>query len=1150
MATPNKAITSLDIRPEKLGELTAALETDLKNLHRQLGNPDDINQPALEKAVLQIMRDVPGDLTRDFDKQLIAEIKTDIARVLSEYAQHVKGRTPNEADISMLVDALILSLMKHQGVALAAKNVLDTNPAILDPKYQPLIKGGHISVIGHRMATLLTWGLSFITTNEYIREHIDKYGVRLSVDNEFAKALKKYASPAIAATFSQLVRIIKDEAEKIALHEKVPGIKGFFRAIGRPFTKKPDATDVVASDAIVKANRKMGVAMGSAAGLWVACKAVVVLMDAFSNLTGYATTQLKSEVVSEAVEKGKHDIAARSDAIRKKIAELHANEIAPPDLSAASTSTDVATVKFGKLVRKDIDDETGGTGVTRAAGAGPMAHAKMYMYEDKQVSRAYLEMDAQAIMDDASARGKSMTLPRATEQAKLRSEFLKVINDAGVASNSVSLPGEISATMEAKFTKVDHLLDDIGKLMGPGHLNPESDQGDLEKEFTAMTDKIQEISAILNKELPKDVNADLARYNALNQRLAEIAASFPKIYPQYKASHMEPWMLGEIKIDASKICIPRPPSVDETNLLAFMKKNWGTDVPKTLKNPEGKSLASFEVAKNLLKYILISIMISYGDLLLFLYASRKAYNKDSVEAEKKRGEWIKNYHDKMITILTRQLNSGMFGGHFNDTDEIATQTVEKALDDRVKELAMATLVGPPTIWGKIKAPWRIGRESKFFKFATRIVPFSAPADYAGYTEEAQRHNAEVEAYLQILGSADEMGGLLQKILPGLRLVIEPRAGDSHQDVLNINRGVTVERRDTIQIDTIHAVRRQIGMIQSATDESTSAADWGKQSDMLNEQEEILSKLHPEISEDNREAYDEVVTELHEAQRNLERAPVNAVRRQIGTVYSVVDTLTFAADWEIQWTLLSEQEKTLNGLNSQISADNRGIYNEAVVKLHEVQGAFERVLAKIVERENLTAEVSSSHSDESLLNRKNMLERLSGLLSRLDTSKNLDFAATVNGALRSITVAIREIDTAREEKKLDADISRRQEELRDVLEAAEADVTKINKWARGNKPDDTDAVRAENLATILGHRLAVRVLKPGARMPKDVADDLEAKAKKVLENLGQIYHAYPARQDEMQVLANEFAAAQAKLRAYYPVPEEAVPAEETPDNSRF
>lgn len=1071
MATPNRAITSLDIRPEKLGELTAALESDLKNLHRQLGNPDDINQAALEKAVLQIMRDVPGDLTRDFDKQLIDEIKTDIARVLSQYAQHVKGRTPNESDIGMLVDALIFSLMRHQNVALAAKNVLDTNPAILDPKYQPLIKGGHISVIGHRMMTLLTWAGSYVTTNQYIREHLDMlaskeglFGAHL--EKEVVKTYKKWASPLLSMLFSQLVRIIKDDAEKIALHEKVPGIKGFFRAIGRPFTKKPDATDVVASDAIVKANRRMGLTMGSLFGVWVAGKVVVVLLDAFSNLTGYATTQLKSEVVSEAIDKGKHDIAARSDAIRKKIADLHADEIAPADLSAAPTTTDVPTVKFGKLVAKDIADEIEGTGVTQAKGAFSMAHAKMYMYQDKPVSRAYLEMNPAAIMKDAEDRGKPTTLARATEQAKLRSEFLAAIDESGVASNSVSLPGEISATMEAKFTKVDHLLHDIGNLMGPGHLNPESDQSDLEKEFTAMTDKIQEISVILNKELPKDVNTDLARYNALNQRLAEIASRFPKVYPNYKASHMEPWMLGEIKIDTSKICIPRPPSVNEKNLISFMKKNWGSDVPKTLQNPEGKSLASSEVALRLLQYILISAMISYGDLLLFLYFSRKAYNKDSAEAEKKRGEWIKNYHDKMVTILTRQLNSGMFGSHFNDAGAVATQTVEKALDDRVKELATATLVGPPTVWGKIKAPWKIGRDSKFFKFATRIVPFSAPADYAGYTEEAQRHNAAVKAYLQILGSADEMGHLLQKILPGLRLVVEPRPGDSHQDVLDINRGVTVERRDTMQIDTINAARRQIGTIQSTTDESTSAADWEK-----------------------------------------------------------------------QWALLSEQEKTLDGLNPQVSADNRETYNEVVVELHEAQRELEHVLAKIVERENLTATVSSSDSDESLFARRNMLERLETLLGKLDTSKNFDFAATVNTALRGITVAIREIDAARDEKRLEAAVAGRQEELRDVLETAEADVTRLKKWSRGNREGDTDAVRAENLATLLGHRLAVKALKPGAKLPQAVADDLETRAHAILENLGQIYHAYPDRQGEMQELADEFVAAQAKLKTFYPAPEE-------------
>lgn len=1078
MAT-NRQVTSLDIRPEKLDELTARLSDELKVLHRRLGNPDDIDQAKLEEAVLKIMKGIPGDLMRDFDKELTNEIKVDIARVLAEYAQHVKGRTPTESDIGMLVDALILSLMKHQGVALAAKNVLDTNPAILDPKYQPLIKGGHISVIGHRMMTLLTWAGSFVTTNEYIREHIDKFGVHLKIDNELAKSLKKYASPAIAAIFSQLVRVIKDETEKIALHEKVPGIKGFFRAIGRPFTKKPDATDVVASDAIVKANRKMGLAMGSAAGLWVAGKVVVVLLDAFSNLTGYATTQLKSEVVSEAVEKGRHDIDARRDEIRKQIGAMHASETVPPDLNAAPSDTDVATVKFGKLVKQDEQKELAGTGVTGAAGTGPMYHAKTYMYEDKQVSRAYLEMNAEAIMKDAKDRGKSMTLPRATEQAKLRSEFLKALDDAGVSGNSLSLPDEVSATMEAKFTKVNKLLDEIDALKGPGHLNPESDQGDLEKEFKAMTGKISEIIAIINTELPKDVNAQLGLYNALNERLAEIAGRYPQIYPGYKASHMEPWVLKGIQIDNKEICIPRPPSVDETNLLAFMKKNWGKDVPKTLKNPEGKSLVSSEVALRLLQYILISLMISYGDLLLFLYFSRKAYNKDSAEAEKKRGEWIKNYHDKMVDILTRQLNSGMFGSHFHDAGEIATQTVEKALDDRVKELTMGTLVGPPTVWGKMKAPWRIGRESKFFKVLTRIVPFSAPADYAGYTEEAQRHNAEVKAYQQIMGSADEMGKLLQAILPGLRLVVAPRAGDSHEDVLDINRSVTVERRDTMQIDTINAARRIIGTIQSTTDESTSATDWEKQWTTLGEQEEELNKINPQISEDNRETYNEVVVELHEAQRDLEH-----------------------------------------------------------------------VLAKIVERENLTAVVSSADSDESLLARKSMLERLEKLLEKLDTSKNFDFAATVNVALRGITVAIRDIDAAREEKRLDAAVSGRHEELRDVLEAAEADVTKVNKWSRGNKPDDTNAVRAENLATLLGHRLAVRALKPGAKMPKDVSDDLEAKAKRVLDNLGQIYHAYPARQDEMQVLANEFAAAQAKLRDYYPVPEEAAPVEETPDDSRF
>lgn len=1068
MAIDPAPISSLDIPPEKLREMNDALRVHLNKMYRVLGNPDDIDQRKLGDAIKAIMKDLPGGILREFDKPLLEEITTDFAQVITEFVQRVKGRTPTEGDIGMALDGLIFSLMKHHSVALAVKKNLDMVPAILDPKYQPLIKGGNYSVIGHRIMTLVTWLASSYTTNEYVKQHVDLVasgklfgGFFKKMTTETAKMLKTWASPAIAIVFSQIVRIIKDDAEKIALHEKVSGLKGILKSIGRPFTKNPNATDPVADVALTNANRKMGIFVASGAASYVAIKLLVVLLDVWSNATGSSVVELKGEVVQAAIEKGKRDIEARRDDVRNKIGAMHADETIPADLSAAPVDTDVATVKFGKMAKKDEKDELEGKGVTGAGGAGGMYHSKKYMYEDALVSRQYLEMDADAIMADAVTRGKPMALARATEQAQLRKEFLKAIDDSGVASNSVSLPDEVSQTMEAKFTKVHKLLDEIEALKGPGHLNPESDQGDLEAEFKVMTDKLQEISDILNKELPKDVNANLGRYNALNERLAEIAGRYPAIYPGYKATRMEPWVLGKIDINTDKITIPRPPSVDETNLVKFMRDNWGgalVDAPKDEKGrcdyPSGKmkSLASPKVAWKISLYLLASLMMSYGDMILFLKFSRKAYERDDVEARKKRDEWIKNYREKIIHILTSQLNSMILGEHFYGAGlEIAPETVAEALDKRVEEITTEALTSNK----------KLGRDSWIVRWGSRIVPFSAPADYAGYTEVAQRHNAKIRAYQQVLGSADEMGKLLQYCLPGLNVVVEPGLGDAHEGVVEINRGVIMERNDALQAKSIGSIRQKIENISETTDESTSAVDWEKQWAALNAQEAALDALNPQVTDKNRDTYDEVVVLLHETQRDLEH-----------------------------------------------------------------------VLAEIVKHENLNAEVSSADSDESLLDRRNILQRLEDLLERLDTSKNIDFATVVNSALRGITVAIGAIDAAREEKRLDSLQDERREDMRGVLEPAELDVEKAKKWSRANRPGESDAMRAESLATLLGHRLAVKSLKAGAKIPKDVAADLEEKYDAMLKNLGEIYHAYPTRHDEIQELGNELKAARSVLRAYF------------------
>lgn len=1006
--------TSLDISANELPKLTDRMRGNLENLHRAIGTAEHINQPVLDRVIGDILDSLPVELKKDLQGQL-PEIKADLTRTFVEYANRVRQNPkgePTDADLELLMDGVILSLIEHQGVTLMAMRGIDKDPAVL-ANYEPRITNKHLSVASQRVATILTWGASFYTSFGYFQEQVGAIGCKIGLSPAVIQRLGAILPPFLSTFSSQTVRMLKEEAEKIAMSEKISIFKAPLRIISNTFKRGPQ-------------DRPRSAMVVSTAASYLALKFLVAFLDAYSNLTGFATLQLRSEVVKEAIDAGEKKIDERIGEVRGQIDKMHAGNGS-------------VIAKFEGNVKHDIDAEAKGESKTGTAGAGPMYHAKQFMYNDELVSRAFLEESVETIMAKAKAEKKPMTPERAAQQYKLRHDFLKAIKDAGITSNSATpLPQEIAHTMDDKFKKIEALIAEIQTLEKAQ--DPERNVAFTRLDFTAMTDKFGEIMKIINDELPKDVNAQVDGYNKLNERLAKIALE-SGLYKNFKPGSIAPWSFEGFQMDNKEISIPAAPYVDGDNLLHYMKMHW-----------EGKT-----IALRLLEYLAISIFISYADL-AFLPLTRKAYEKDTAEAKEKRAIWMKNYREKMIAIVTRQLNEGMFGNHFHGTAQnVDAATVAQIVDQRIAELTAAKLTA------------KSGRDNKWIQRMVKWTPFSPPADYVGWTEVAQRHNAEVAAMQEIMGSASEMGKIYQGVHPGLDLVKNPRPGETPDNVRRLDDKVTEERGAALEQQRIMDIRNRIRGIKKSGTEGMSSQTWENVWDAFVLQEGELSAL------------------------------------------------TGGASLAVAY---------------QTNANDATV---AVDESNQTRSYLESLLPKIVRREAHDTGAFASETDAVLLARQESLTTLEAMLKGLDTSRDIDLHNDVEAALRGITKILEDITAARTQKAKGVKLADRQAQLKDTKDKTDKAISAVSSWLKTSHQGDSEKIAADKVATLLGEKHVITVLKPGEKVSASEASVMVDQYLAIMSDLKTGFHLEDdsAQKAVIQDLGDKLAESMKLLVAYFP-----------------
>ncbi len=616
---------------------------------------------------------------------------------------------------------------------------------------------------------------------------------------------------------------------------------------------------------------------------------LILLFDVGTNVTGLMTWALGRRSNQKQLSEIQLIIDDRAACVRKKLGEIGK-----------------VPQQFGRQADEVVSAELGGIGPdgkpltseTGKGGAGPMFHAKRSVYMENADSKQWLLDHRSATAP--SKKGKPAVAPTGDSLSK---KLLAAL-DSSKLLDGVSFEEEVKAIIVAETKKVEMRLALIESSKKALDFTQATEM--IQADVDAIFDQLDKVIKLINTDLSGGVGNRVEQYEKVNKAMLAIAQGAKEYKGTFDPSKSKSWKVPTLTMSTDR------PKVDPMKFIGF--KEIG-DVMMEHWNAQERVFFA-------LLFAFMAIASSYGDLVTLPW-TRKGYGKDRKDAQKVQGEWAKQFKDKIITMLCLVINKGPFAHYVAPGGVVVPATIEAILNERIGELVTTPPVQEPkalTGFQKVTGGLR--------------TVFTKPTDVA------VDHNKQVHALREILTNPDEAALLLERILPGLALLMKPQAGDNPQNILQKNKAVVVQRNLDIQEKGLMGVRAKLEEIRAAGKADLSMAEWNTLWDAMDQPAADLRTLESTLLPAHRVLFDEIREEGNET-----------VTLYTGLLAKIVDRETMKMLNELNDSVTNEEldakEKLVVKLESHIPTSPSGVRTTAAtLETDSALRGIENVLQKI------------------------------------------------------------------------------------------------------------------------------------------------------------------------------------------------------------
>ncbi|MBI5413762.1 hypothetical protein HZA42_05445 [Candidatus Peregrinibacteria bacterium] len=862
--------------------------------------------------------------------------------------------------------------------------------------FDPTIGTKHFSLSAQTATSVAIWIVSAITSWMGLTNYFGK-GI-----DYVSETFQLGIPPALAITLRQSLILVS-----VAISQMVLKFKQRIEKVAHEENKVGTRTTI---DVIKRSVRSHPVL--------AAIGGFLVVFDVGTNFNGFVTGVLQRKGVAEQITDAKRNIDGRKRSIGTQVEVVKAFPAA-----------------VDKQVKDILDAEAGGSSETAQAGKGPVYKAKECVY-----SNACGELDA------------------ACDPTNLDCALSTAIKDSGLTQDSQSMGQEVEAKANEKLAHLQAVLEKVDALTAT--LSPSSEIETLNDQLRQVTDSIAEAVAILNTDLPKDLKAHLAQYEAVSKQILQIAQRSGK-YPRLQPDQLAKWEVPPVKVDTSKIEVGRFKFVGFEDLVPVMKEHL-----------DGKQ--SFGL---ILLGVIIAFLSSYADLFT-LSSSRKGYAKDRKEAADKKTEYFDYTFDKVVTLLASVLNRGPYSQFFKPGVAVDQRVVESAIRQRVDELATQP------------------QDGKIFRLLGKVLPMEFfNKRRRGRTGVALDHNARIGALQQIVSSPEEMGAVLRSLMPGMNLVDSPAQHTTLKNVRTQNVTEINEANAKVQAEEIRGIQAEIRAVRAGVNPDTITMselnEFVAQADASGQKlRTVAAHLYPG-NEKLMQTAQGNLTSLHEL---LNQVLVNIQARRIAHVQGQIEEFAGRLNPSILLKDWTKMERELGGIYRELRGIT-GIFDEneesnraANFSFNSTQTGLQTILISIVDNLASNTHVLTTMNDGELseitdrctLWRQELVRVIPNeVLATLpgeDQTRYLTIIDTIEGVLR-------DVDTIRDGRRRSVAEARRVNQERRDRDALESTLRSVDTWysTRGVPVSENtggvysaDRITAENLGILLGERNLIGV----------------------------------------------------------------------------
>jgi|GEM_PF-6477798 len=873
MSTVPNIRTSLDIGQERIVLLNDMMMSHLSGIVKILGDPRKVNEAKLKGVVAKISKEfLPSELRAEIKDP--GRFESELTQVLKNFTERMNGKVPTDEDTQLLVADLMSVFMTNQAFGLVNSKALDKE---IFKGYMPEIIARYPSITMQKVVGIAIWFASAITSWLGLTHYIgigatwlgDKFAVNTAA--MMSPALRHTLSIIGSGAISQVVQKFKEAIEHRANEGDVSGLRAFGKLI------KQKATI-------------MGAPILAAAALLMA-------FDVGTNVNGIVMAVAGRHSVNDQLKGAKGQIDERTKAIREQMDKLG---LIPDKVNAE--------------IQEMLIKEESGTSETGKASRGPMYHAKRFIYQEDGESEAFLNQGPISPPAANGEKGKEAAVE--TPDEKSRKSFRTELRDAIQASGVIDgkpLKNELEERIAEQTDVVLGIIEEVEKEKKA--LDAGAEIETTQKQLDKIIARLESAISVVNKDLPKELNAHMGKFSNVNTRLVEIAKKQvnekgESRYPNIKPDEVKEWKLPDLKMDNAKITIEKMKYLGFEDLWKVMKEKW---------NPTERSLF-------MALFLALGVLSSYMDMISLPW-TRKAFNKDRKEAEEKHTRWVKHFEEKMVHLLGLTVNSGPFSQYFKPGNAMEEGLIRQALDMRIKELS--------------KLPKE--RRGVVGRFLFKILPLAERHELKGKTEISVQHNARVAAIRRIMESPEEIEALLIKVLPGLRIVKNPEPGDSFDRALRNNIESVKRNNSVMQAHAIQGLINEISEIQKKIGEDTPIADWEKVWSSQPAFQERIKKFSDAIDENNTGLLGKLEKAYSDLEAHLQKILFMIIEREV---------LSFNFDENTDDGELSEKDafiaksfKILSSIKSDNNIDTLNAQENAKKSLESAQENIKDVRLK-------------------------------------------------------------------------------------------------------------------------------------------------------------------------------------------------------------